>query len=65
MEALTAFLIKSLLRHWSRVGPLVDDENAGGAYYVVLLEAETEAPLLDVFQTVVDLRASAERLARS
>jgi hypothetical protein len=61
MEALVVFFARSLSRRWSLVeaGPVED----GAAPYVVLLEAETEAGLLEVFRAVADSPAAAERLS--
>lgn len=61
MEALVVFFARSLTARWSLVeaGPVED----GAAPYVVLLEAKTEAGLLEVFRAVADSPAAAERLS--
>jgi hypothetical protein len=63
MEALVAFFARSLTARWSLVeaGPVEED----APLYVVLLEAETEAGLLEVFRAVADSPAAAMRLARN
>ena len=60
MEALVVFFASSLRGRWSLIntGPVED----GVGRYVVLLEAETEAGLLEVFRAVANSPAAAERL---
>jgi hypothetical protein len=62
MEALVVFFARALSSRWSLLEdrPLED----GAGYYVVLLEAETEVSLLEVFRALADSPAAAERLIR-
>jgi hypothetical protein len=61
MEALVLFFARSLSRRWSLLG--VGRSDDGTASYIILLEAETEANLLDIFRVLADSPAS-ERLSR-
>jgi hypothetical protein len=63
IEALVVFFARSLTARWSllEAGPVED----GAALYVVLLEAETDASLLEIFRAFADSPAAAMRLARN
>ena len=65
LEALTVFLTRSLQRRWSLIGPLMESGLSEGArFYVVLLEAETESGLLEMFRALADNPIAERRLSR-
>ncbi len=60
MEALVVFFARSLGGRWSLLENGVAEDGEGR--YVVLLEAETESGLLEIFRALADSPAAAKRL---
>ena len=64
LESLVGFLTRSLTSRWSLDGPyLAYFAEEKSDCYVVLLEAETESGLLEIFRALADSPAAAERLS--
>jgi hypothetical protein len=60
MEALVVFFARSLSRRWSLQDVRCAED--GTPRFLILLEAESEAGLLEIFRTLANSPAAAERL---